>query len=277
MQHIPSMTYQTGAVSPIPSTLTAPQPPYQPSSPPRPPAPHTSPPASTSQPSPTPLHDVQQTQNSFTVHPSRLSNDKTIASSPPPAFSPQLIVPSPPQHIIIGDSMVKGLQVPNTIHICKGGIHPKQVLPLLPSSDDILPPDSYDHVRTVTLIVGTNALNVASHSKPIPLLEVISDYSALVTDLRKLFPNARLGLLNVIPRVYTCRETLFRIEMFNSLFSRHITEIVPGVIWIRLYWEFVNEYGYLRQDLYGKNGLHLNFKGKKLMSSSIVNFQESFY
>ena len=91
-------------------------------------------------------------------------------------------------------------------------------------------------------------------------MEVIADYKALVSDLHKLFPNAKLGLLNIISRKYTCRENLFRIEKFNSLFSPYF-EVVPGVMCIRLYWEFViNEHGYLRQDLYGKDGLHLNFR-----------------
>ena len=99
----------------------------------------------------------------------------------------------------------------------------------------------------------------------------------LVCGLRELFPNARIGLFNVIPRSYSCRETVFRIEEFNTLFSRHISEIVNGVTWIRLYWEFVNSFGYLRRELYGRKGLHLNFEGKKLMSKSIIGFQNSFY
>ena len=221
-------------------------------------------------PEPTPL------VNGFPVHLSRLPNVESYISTPPAHHQHQMHSPLP-ENLLIGDSMVKGLQVPNTIKICKGGIHPRDVLGLLPGSTDILPPQSYDKIRTVTLIVGTNAINVNGHNKPIPLLDVIDDYKALVSDLHKLFPNARLGLLNIIPRTYTCRETLFRIEKFNSLFSRHICEIVPGVMWIRLYWEFVNDYGYLRQDLYGKDGLHLNFRGKKLMSHAIISFQQSFY
>ena len=79
-------------------------------------------------------------------------------------------------HLILGDSLVKGLDVPNSMHICRGGIHPKQVLPLLETATDTLHPDCYNVVRTVTLIVGTNALNVNLHSDPVPFLEVIEDY-----------------------------------------------------------------------------------------------------
>ena len=248
------------------------------------------------------LHDLIPLQNGFNVHPDRIANAPPSATSttqnlqpiptPPPLPTPppthhSLTPPPPPQnpppppplqHLIIGDSMVKGLQVPGSIKICQGGIHPNQVLGLLPSSTDILPPESYDQLKTVTLIVGTNALNVSyDNSRPIPLLEVISDYKALVSDLRKLFPNARIGLMNVIPRAYTCRETLHRIELFNTLFFRHIDEYIPGTAWITLYWEFVNKFGYLRQELYGRKGLHLNFTGKKLMAKTILNFQGAYY
>ena len=127
------------------------------------------------------------------------------------------------------------------------------------------------------LIVGTNALNVNDNSRPISLLEVISYYKALISDPRKLFTNARIGLMNVIQRAYTCWETLHRIELFNAMLFRHIDECSPGTTWITLYWEFVNTFGYLRQKLYGRKGVHLNFMGKKSMAKTIVNFQGAYY
>ena len=180
-------------------------------------------------------------------------------------------------HVILGDSLVNGLNVPRTLHLFKGGIHPSEVIQLLPSCTDVLPPEAYDSVRTLTLIVGTNALNVTTHKRPVPLTQVIHDYEQLVLDLQKLFPNARIGLFNVIPRSYTCRETFYRIQMFNTIFSEHFVNAIPNIYWIRLYWEFVNEYGYLRDNLYGKGGVHLNFNGKKLMTKTITSFQNSYY
>ena len=109
-------------------------------------------------------------------------------------------MPKDHQNVIIGDSLVKGLNVKNSIHICQGGIHPNQVLQLLPTSSDVLPPECYNEVKTLTLIVGTNALNVTDNILPIPLLEVIKDYEKLIYELRSLFPNARIGLFNIIPR-----------------------------------------------------------------------------
>ena len=181
------------------------------------------------------------------------------------------------KHLVIGDSLVKGLNIPGCLHICKGGIHPKQVLPLLQASTEDLHPNCYHEVRTLTLIVGTNALNVNRFSKPVPLLEVIANYKKLVCDLKELFPNAHIGLFNIIPRAYNCPETPSRIEQFNTLFSRYISEVVNGVTWIYLYWEFIDNYGYLREDLYGRGGVHLSVKGKKLMSNVIMGFQDAYY
>ena len=126
------------------------------------------------------------------------------------------------ENVIIGDSLVKGLDVPNTLHLCKGGIHPKEVLThIIPIPKDVLPPESYSHVKTLTLIVGTNALNVDSY-EPTPLLDVIKNYENLVRELRSMFPNAQIALFNVIPRMYTTKETLHRIEIFNTFVSAHI-------------------------------------------------------
>ena len=157
-------------------------------------------------------------------------------------------MPKDHQNVIIGDSLVKGLNVKNSIHICQGGIHPNQVLQLLPTSSDVLPPECYNEVKTLTLIVGTNALNVTDNILPIPLLEVIKDYEKLIYELRSLFPNARIGLFNIIPRAYSCRETYHRIDVFNSLLSGHVANIIPNVYWIRLYWEFVDKSWYLRHE-----------------------------
>ncbi|KAL5247952.1 hypothetical protein ACHWQZ_G017202 [Mnemiopsis leidyi] len=91
---------------------------------------------------------------------------------PPPSFPQHSLRPMLPppshkqaQHLVIGDSMVKGLQLPNTVYICKGGIHPSEVLQLLPSSCSVLSPDQYDAIKSVTLVVGTNALNVPKSGK----------------------------------------------------------------------------------------------------------------
>ena len=214
------------------------------------------------------------------VHPKDTQNKPKLSGSKKiPSITADSNVANPEkyEHVILGDSLVNGLNVPGTLHLFKGGIHPNQVIQLLPSSTDVIPPEAYDKIRSLTLVVGTNALNVTAHRRPVPLLQVIHDYERLVLDLRKLFPKARIGLLNVIPRSYSCRETFYRIQMFNTIFSEHFVNLIPDVYWIRLYWEFVNDFGFLRDSLYGKGGVHLNANGKRLMSRAVTSFQTSYY
>ena len=181
-----------------------------------------------------------------------------------------------PQHLIIGDSLVKGMRVPGSISICRGGIGPGELLQLLPNSTDILHPDQYDDIRSVTVIVGTNALNVKRAGQGMDFLDVVEDYEKLIHDLKKLFPNARIGMYNVIPRAYTCMETVIRIQLFNNIFENHVVNRLKGVFWIKQYWEFLDDRGFLRTDLYGRLGIHLKGKGKGLMAKCIKNFQKSY-
>ena len=202
-----------------------------------------------------------------------------LPNTPPSHFTPEPLnnestnAPSPPSHLVIGDSMVNGLRIPGSVLIHKGGIRPNEVLQLLPCCTDILNPNDYDCIKTVTLVVGTNALNVTRPNKGIALLDVVEDYENLILALRKLFPNAKLGLYNVLPRAYTCYETVKRIQIFNDIFDQHVVNRLSNVTWIRHYWEFIDQWGFLRQDLYGKRGVHLKGKGKSLMASKIKNFQ----
>ena len=232
-------------------------------------------------------------QNGFPVHPDRIpcriEQESTEVVVPdlnncpeivPEEVPPPPTITSPPEHLILGDSMAKGLQLPrdNTVVICKGGIHPKDVMQLLPASTDVLSPDQYNAVRSVTLIVGTNALNVKQNADSgIPIMDVICDYEKLIYELTRIFPNARVGLYNVLPRAYNTIETLHRIEMFNELFCNHVVKHFSNVFWIKQYWDFIDCYGYLRYDLYGRDGVHLKRKGKLLMAKAILNFQEAYY
>ena len=85
-----------------------------------------------------------------------------------------------------------------------------------------------------------------------------------------------MALFNVIPRDSTNRFTSQRIIDFNILLSQYVTDIIPNVVWIRLFREFLDFNGNLRRDLYGRDGVHLNLKGKKMMAQAISNFQKAF-
>ncbi len=207
-----------------------------------------------------------------------VSSDTLVKAVNPPNSVVQEVQKPRPRHLLLGDSMVKGLNIhdESTVSICKGGIHPKNVLRLLPASVDILSPSEYNGIKTVTLIVGTNALNVRAPARGIPLLDIVFDYESLIHSLTKIFPNAKIGLYNVIPRAYNTIETKNRIVTFNEMFSNHVTQHFHRVYWIRQYWDFIDDFGFLRQDLYGKDGVHLKPRGKQLMRRAIVNFQHAY-
>ena len=226
--------------------------------------------------------------NGFMVHPNRLTEPKHIKDTNSVQLPPHRTPTAPtlthchntptisPKHLIIGDSMVNSLQVQGSISIFKGGIRPHELLTLLPSCVDILHPNCYDDIRSVTVVVGTNALNVKHPSKGKPLHEVVSDYEKLVLNLRDLFPNARVGLYNVLPRAYTCIETRDRIENFNTILEHYVAPRLQNIYWIHHYQEFLDEWGYLRSDVYGKRGIHLKPKGKAMMAKTIKNFQRAY-
>ena len=131
-------------------------------------------------------------------------------------------------------------------------------------------------VRSAGLLTGC-ALNIPDNGRGIPFLDIVFDYEKLISDLSQLFPNARIGLYNVLPRKFSTIETRDRIGAFNSLFQRHVVQHFRNVYWIRQFWDFVDCRGYLRQDLFGKDGVHLKRKGKLLMGEAIAGFQESFF
>ena len=181
---------------------------------------------------------------------------------------------SEPCHLIIGDSLTKGLPcVKDTVTLSKGGAHPKDILELLYSNQDTLEPSKYTHMKSVTICVGTNALNVTKN-RYIPMVDILTDYSNLVHELLRLFPNAKIGLFNVLPRLCLFRDTYSRITSFNMFLIDHIASLYDRVQCIVLYWEFVDSAGYLIPSLYSDDKfLHLSEPGKELMSDCISGYQ----
>ena len=227
-----------------------------------------------------PENNLKPLTNGFLVHPERLESSGMQESVPAHELLTSTSVPpkenstSPTaRHLIIGDSLVNGLRVSSdTVTIYRGGIGPTEIMQLLPGSTDVLHPDSYDNLRTVTLVVGTNVLNISKPGKGTPLLDVVEDYEKVVYNLQALFPKAQIGLYNVLPRAYTCVETCRRIELFNEIFE-HVTSRLPNVSWIHQFREFLDDSGSLRHDLYGRLGIHLKGKGKGMMFRKIRSFQ----
>ena len=108
------------------------------------------------------------------------------------------------------------------------------------------------------------------------MIDILTDYNSLVSEFLKLFPNAKIGLFNVLPRVCYHRDTYNRIRSFNMFLIDHIASLYERVQCIVLYWEFVDFDGYLIPSLYNENDfLHLSLQGKDLMSDIISSYQMS--
>lgn len=259
--------------SSFPSLPPPPHPPTPPPPPPRTTTSHLPPP-----PSAEPPFEV-------TLPPALLSDSPTLTPRPPSRPSQHHIQTvainasssrALSTDLVIGDSMVKGVRLPGSICICKGGIKPDELLNMLPDHAHILPRDHYSNIRSVTVVVGTNALNVNRPGQGIPFLKVVSDYERLINELRALFPNARLGLYNVLPRAFTCSETIYRIKDFNNVFQDHVVNRMRNVFWINHFREFLDSDGYIRNDLFGYSGVHLRPKGKGMLARRIKNFQAAY-
>ena len=200
------------------------------------------------------------------------SNGFSPFSPTEPEMSTKTRLHSHPKHLVIGDSMVKGLDVPDAVIIAQGGGHPADMIPLLQKSADRLHPEDYMDIETVTICVGTNSLNV-THNRFIPMSDIIFDYNKLIIDIKNLFPNAKVGLFNVMPR--TCNSaTYWRINDFNMFIRDHVAPHFSDTYWIRLYNVFITPYNrQLKKELYGRGLLHLSPLGKGLMRNAIVCFQ----
>ena len=65
--------------------------------------------------------------------------------------------------------------------------------------------------------------------------------------------------------------------MFNNIFEQHVVRRLKNVFWIHQFREFLDNRGMLRDDLYGRLGIHLKPKGKAMMAKCIRGFQLSMF
>lgn len=173
------------------------------------------------------------------------------------------------KHLIIGDSLTKGIALPNTVTLSKGGGQTKDILELLRTSHGVVEEADYEGIESVTLCVGTNSLCNLS----IPLLVIMSEYEELIKELSCIFPNAKIGMLNVLPRRYNHMMQLIRIKSFNN-YLYDLEFRYGSVFLINLYWEFLTRDGHLNRKLfYPVDMLHLSDEGKTLVKDAISIFQ----
>ena len=176
------------------------------------------------------------------------------------------------EHVIIGDSLIRNIVLPNTLNICKGGARPHDLGKLLSEKVDELEIDT-NKIKSVTISVGTNMLEFDRKIKGfIPMMEVYSDYDQFVRMCMGIFPNAKLLLFNITPRKYCFRYTHDRICLLN-LFIRDLEMTYLGrVEYIALYDEFLYN-GWLNTRLYNLDKLHFSGEGVKLVSGAIHRAQ----
>lgn len=223
---------------------------------------------------PPPLRREAPPMNQVPPPPGLYNNKKSVPrrrDAPPQVPHPHLpqTKRSGPRHIIVGDSMVKGLPVgPEVLILSRGGGHPRDIMETLMESASLLPSESYADIETLALCVGTNALEWSERNH-IPLLQVLSDYDTLVGQLREMFPRAVIGLCSVLPRKCINFHMNARIVDFNYFCRTHIAPAHKRVTWIDKSNNFLarDHKGdtFLIPKLYGRDFLHLSHEGKVLM------------
>ena len=174
-------------------------------------------------------------------------------------------------HVILSDSLMWRVKLPNTITLCKGGAGPRDLGEFLLENKDKFDPST---VKSVTLCAGTNLVEYDKRVKRfIPMLEVYSDYDHLVRTCMGIFPNAKLILFNVPPRRYIFEYTHDRICLLN-FFIRDLEKSYYGrVKFLPLYDEFLYN-GYLNPTLYLPDMLHFKKAGIQLVSRVIHRAQQ---
>lgn len=170
-----------------------------------------------------------------------------------------------PKHLVIGDSLIRNINLENCITLCKGGAIPRDILPLLKSNQTCLPPMSYTNIESITLSCGTNLI----HKLAIPLADIFLEYDDLVGDLRALFPNAIISLFNIPPRPYSNYNVVRRINIFNNFLFDLCNNTYSGLCVLRLYWPFIKPDGFQHEKLYKHDFLHFSKAGVKILENYI--------
>ena len=175
-----------------------------------------------------------------------------------------------PKHLVIGDSLIRRIVLPNSVTICRGGGKPRDIIPYLLENEHILPRKNYKYIQSITLSCGTNAIS----NTHLNLDTIISDYDELLDSLCSLFPNAHIALFNIPPRSYKSPIIIQRIYEFNNYLFHIARECSHYISFINLFREFLSPHGYLKWNLYRGDLLHFSHLGNMLLSHRIADFQK---
>ena len=178
------------------------------------------------------------------------------------------------QHIILGDSLTCGVELPNTLTLTKSGGRPEDMLSLIISKVD---PRCYPNITSIILLVGTNSVSLENKpcAKPdvrnfSPIVNVMNQYQELINNLSSIFPRAYIGLFNIPPRRWMNTLTPYRIGIFNH-FLHECAEIYANVVTIRMFDAFLLD-GKLNRKYYQSDGLHFNSNGIEYLTECFSSF-----
>ena len=172
-----------------------------------------------------------------------------------------------PRHLVIGDSLVRRIELPDSITVCKGGAKPKDIINHIRLNRLKLPCNQ--SIETVTICCGTNSIG----NPHIDMESIKSDYDMLIREIISLYPNAHIALFNIPPRSYSSPIVVSRIFEFNNFLFYISQSCYPNISFINLFREFLLPNGYMNKRFYSWDLLHFSLQGYDIVTRRISEFQ----
>ena len=168
--------------------------------------------------------------------------------------------------LIIGDSMLSRLQFgDNVVNKCIGGAKTLQYLKFIQSNDfkTSVQQHKFEHIF---VCLGTNDIGSGNS-----IHNILSNYKNILIELRSLFPNTQINVLNIFPRQLinsTMAEKILRTN--NGLY--HLCRLTPKVNFIKYFYSFLNE-GFVNKNLfYHRDLLHFSDIGSEMIKRCISRY-----
>ena len=168
--------------------------------------------------------------------------------------------------LIIGDSMVSRLQFgDNVVNKCIGGAKTLQYLKFLQSNDfkTSVQQHNFEHIF---VCLGTNDIGSGNS-----IHNVLSNYKNILMELRSLFPDTQINVLNIFPRELTNSRMAEKILRTNNGLY-HLCRLTLKVNFIKYFYSFLKE-GFINKNLfYHRDLLHFSDVGLGLIKKCISRY-----
>lgn len=172
------------------------------------------------------------------------------------------------QHLVLGDSMVRGIEIPKSRCIALGGA---KILDLQIELNKINP---IAHPKTITILAGTNNLYPRPAQERSTEVDVANDLDTLIHTLNIKFPVTKVAVINILPR----RDrpgALAEIIFCNRVIQSHLTATPNRIHWIPCFRELLDDAEKVNRTCYKSGNFHLSKKGRSILSEKIEKFQTS--